>query len=201
MKIGVIGKVINDVFGINTNYMEFANEFGTPILVSPIEHKDFEKYSLDALLLPGGADIDEIRYSSFPSFFVSKPDIFLEYFDAEILPKVLGSIPIFGICRGLQTLNVVNGGTLIKHLYFHPYSKTEDDIAHEISFGNGIKTGVNSFHHQAIRKLGQDFEIVAESDDGIVEAIISKKRKAAGVQWHPERLHDIYSKELFEEIL
>lgn len=203
----------DDKFGVNRNYLEFISEFGHPIIILPCKKEEFfDNYKIDVLLLPGGADVNTQRYTNIPMFGTYNPNIYLEHFDKEILPILIGNIPIFGICRGLQTLNVTFGGTL-KNLIWHPVSNYETDKIHDVFlYKNGIrpvwdnkkvnKFGVNSFHHQAIDKLANNFEIEAESEyGGVIEAISDYNKRIFAVQWHPERLLDSYSQKMFYSIL
>lgn len=202
-RIAVVGNISDGRFGCNADYMEWVYQFGTPSVFSG-HLDDFSHGRFDALLLPGGADVAVSRYSKLPSFFLGKSDPYFEFFDVEVLPKLIGKLPIFGICRGLQTLNVVMGGTLIQHLFFHPYSQHETDLVHEVSgkiADKEITFKVNSFHHQAIGVLGTDVRAPLRAKDGTIEAIISERNKFAGVQYHPERCLDDYSPMLFGKIL
>lgn len=188
MRIGIVGDVdSNDRFGVNANYVEFAAIAGSPTILSP----DFDPASVDGIILPGGPDVLSSRYG-IPGFWTGNPSQFLEYFDRKYLPDLLGKMPIFGICRGLQTINVTLGGTLHQHLWFHPQSVSDTDQAHSVVLKEGQKMKVNSFHHQAINKLGSGIAVEATSvGDKYVEAISGKLFFA--VQWHPERLMDSYS--------
>jgi putative glutamine amidotransferase len=117
-------------------------------------------------------------------------------------------MPVLGICRGLQALNVARGGTLHQHLAdvtdgrvehrqtvagtitTHHVEVATDSLLAEIVGGYGLK--VNSFHHQAVETLGTGLRAVAWSPDGVVEAIESVTRGPlyVGVQWHAESLVD-----------
>ena len=202
-RIGIVAQNHGDVFGVHEDYMAFVEEHGTPVPIFPAgELQAFlATYKLDALLLPGGADVASNRYSWFPHIYSGNPNAYLEHFDTQILPGLIGRMPIFGICRGLQTLNVVLGGTLRQHLWSHPYSKNKTDAVHEIKTRTTENFKVNSFHHQAIGKLGRNLQIEATSLDGVVEAISDRNQKIFAVQWHPERLLDNYSAQAFAEIL
>ncbi len=201
--IGIVGQEHWGTWGVKTNYMAWAEQFGIPVVLYPSNWENFKWiYSIDALILPGGADVSSKRYTWLPHPFAGGPNPFLESFDMQVLPHFVGEIPIFGICRGLQTLNVHLGGSLFQHLWRHPYSKSDDDVVHEIKVkGQDGKLSVNSFQHQAIKKLGDDVVIEAVADDGVIEAISVPERKIFAVQWHPERLLDEYSVEKFKEIL
>lgn len=192
MKIGVPGYMDGDHFGVNAQYMDFASNIGTPIVLSPGEMPSAD---IDGLLLPGGADVSNLRNGSLPSFNTGKPNPLLDYFDTAVLPLVYGKLPIFGICRGLQTVNVLLGGTLVQHLVYHPYSSNDFDAVHTIvAKGVAKPLKVNSFHHQAIGKLADGLAIEAQSmpeTESVIEAVSGNKFFA--VQWHPERLLDSYS--------
>jgi putative glutamine amidotransferase len=118
--------------------------------------------------------------------------------------------PLLCICRGTQVLNVALGGSLLqdietmqpkalRHMYDQEVTPREE-ITHHITVNAGSLLGgllqtdivhVNSWHHQAIKRLAGDLNVVAQAPDGIVEAIeIPGHRFALGVQWHPEWLYD-----------
>ena len=207
-RIGIVAQEAgDDFFGVHKDYLEFASRFGTPVMLAPSEAGDFpEIYKIDALLLPGGADVWYRRYTFLPHWFAGRPNLFLEQFDKDILPLLAGNLPIFGICRGLQTLNVHYGGTLYQHLYGHVYSQFKDDLVHYVWKPWGARKSkgefkVNSFHHQGIHKLAKNFEPLLTNDQGTVEAILDEKNKIAAVQWHPERFDDQFSVKLFQKIL
>jgi putative glutamine amidotransferase len=210
MRIGIVAQEHGEIFGVHRDYLEFIEEFGTPVILTPLEKNDFFRtVKIDGLVLPGGSDVNPRRYSRLPSFMSYRPNSYLELFDKEILPGLISKdFPIFGICRGLQTLNVHFGGSLHQHLFFHPYSKNNQDLVHELTFISPTKTGgeptgedckVNSFHHQAISRLAKDLEVLAISNTGtiygysIIEAVRHLSLPIVAVQWHPERIHDIWS--------
>ncbi|MDL2273864.1 type 1 glutamine amidotransferase [Oscillospiraceae bacterium OttesenSCG-928-G22] len=100
--------------------------------------------------------------------------------------------PVFGICRGLQVINVHFGGTLHQDLPaegFRSHAETTHDLVPD---GPGTIPGlagvlrVNSYHHQAVKQLGDGLLSAARSDDGLVEAAIHESLPVFGVQWHPE---------------
>lgn len=205
--MGIVASEFDETFGIKKNYLEFASNFGTPMLLTPMDKKVFfDAYKkIDALILPGGNDVNSRTYGQFPGFFNTKISPFLEYFDNEILPDMLGKIPIFGICRGLQIINVKFGGTLNQNLFFkypmHNYSSSDEDLVHEVIPATKLKFKVNSFHHQCINLLGEGLSVEASSNDGIIEAISFWDKKIFCVQWHPERFFDVFSGNAFNKIL
>jgi gamma-glutamyl-gamma-aminobutyrate hydrolase PuuD len=206
IKIGIPAQDQPDSkFGVNTNYLDFIYKVGHPVIILPESYDNFKEiYKIDALLLPGGADIDPKRYTDVPMYGTYNSNTWLEHFDTKILPNLLGKLPIFGICRGLQSLNVIFGGTL-RNLWWHPYSINEMDETHKIEItGKKEPMKVNSFHHQAIDKIAPNFIVEAKTnavDESVIEAISDYKKNIFAVQWHPERLLDEYSINKFKEIL
>jgi putative glutamine amidotransferase len=208
MRIGIVATVKNDMVGTHEDYYSWIEQFGTPVIIAPV-NSIASLPSIDALVLPGGADIEQKRYSHFPSLLVNPSDPFLEHFDSVVLPKLIGKLPIFGICRGLQTLNVAMGGTLCKHLWKHPMSVSKTSMTHGVwSYGYDNKKDypkplfmVNSFHHQAIGRVADNISVELVAHDGTIEAISCNEKKFFGVQWHPERLLDEYSYMQFKSLL
>lgn len=202
MKIGIPGYEMEGFFGANSQYMDFASIVGTPVILSP----DADLMGIDGILLPGGSDVIPSRYGV-PGFFTGRASPHLEYFDTHILPDIIGKLPIFGICRGLQAINVCLGGTLVQHLFFHPHSSTDADLVHEVDTpeeSSFKKFGVNSFHHQCIGHSGEGIQVELVDvqdkffDTRVIEAISGKLFHA--VQWHPERIRDSYSICFFRDL-
>lgn len=183
----------NGMFGTDIRYSAFVNgRLGAEVhLITPDSSLEFVK-SMDGILLPGGSDVDPKRYGEKPAYNTSKPNIFLEQFDVSILPKIIGVVPLIGICRGIQTINVALGGTLDQHLWAHPYSNDLKELAHEVVLTEtGEVYKVNSYHHQAIKDLARGMQVLAvekKKKDGIIESFKSDEYKIFAVQWHPERL-------------
>jgi putative glutamine amidotransferase len=160
----------------------------------------------DALILTGGGDLQPGLYGC-PEAEIHCAGIdpardVLEWRLTEI--AFSAGIPVFGICRGLQLLNVVLGGSLFPDIKaFHGSAlkhKGEQDEFHEVELEKGFfaadaagssRSTVNSAHHQAIDRLAQDFRAVATSPDGIIEAVEYSGNLGMicqAVQWHPERM-------------
>lgn len=178
-----------------------------PVIQSPkILEQLFQM--MNGLLLVGGPDLDPVHYhqTAYPGLRKVTPA--RDNVELQILRWSLDAdLPIMAICRGIQVLNVAMGGTLwqdiasqlpnaAKHDYHPGYP--EDFLAHTIKPLPGSRlskiigddeTSVNSLHHQAIDKLGQDLRPVAHAPDGIIEAVEGiDDRWIVGVQWHPEWL-------------
>lgn len=219
-KIGILSwKLGENSFGVTTPYLNYIEKFG---IVRIIDYKEEVDASLDLLILPGGPDINPMSYNEIPERDTGKGCIYREYFDTVILPKYIElNIPIFGICRGLQTLNVHFGGTLTQHMYHETSDKNRFDRVHKIEFytivrNNAVYTkfteDVNSLHHQCIQRLGENLKPIAvykaKEDknnnlyDSCVEAIVHIKHPIAAVQYHPEELrYDVLSDLLIDNLL
>ena len=161
---------------------------------------------LAGVCLSGGPDLDPSAYGADPSPELGPIEPRLDAFELEVArhADALG-LPILGICRGCQALNVARGGTLHQHLpavtdgtvdhrQTEPGWKTTHDVRVDRSSRlaavlGGDAVAVNSFHHQAIERLGEGLRAVAWSADGVIEAIEGAgDRLVLGVQWHAETL-------------
>lgn len=183
----------SESFGVRRQYVEFFSHFDDVVISSALSAETFAAIepAVTMLVLPGGPDVDVARYGDAPSPFTQRPDPFLEYSDRVILPVAIDlGVPIFGICRGLQTLNVHFGGTLEQdNSLYHPKSDTRRDMAHKIKMGGMPDFEVNSLHHQSILDLGAGFEPLGWCvEDGTVEVIKHELYPIYAVQWHPEFL-------------
>ena len=173
------------------------------------------------LVLGGGEDIHPARYRKESEIGkCGKIDLYRDSLEFHLLQWASqNKIPTLGICRGMQLMNVFFGGDLLVDLPSdHPssinhsqFGKKEVHRVKKLStpslLFNAMQTTeiiVNSSHHQAIGKLSGNFSSVAQSPDGIIEAIEYKKWKtwkAFGIQWHPERLENMESKKLISFFL
>jgi putative glutamine amidotransferase len=162
---------------------------------------------LDALVLTGGLDVNPARYGETPRPGLGVIDDDLDALELPLVPAAIERrLPLFGICRGHQVVNVALGGTLYQDLagdgatdfpHATPLERGRDHLAHAIDVGAGSRLRdvvgadrieVNSFHHQAVRDLAPDLVVTAESPDGIVEAMESRDGLILTVQCHPEEL-------------
>ncbi|MDA8083683.1 MAG: gamma-glutamyl-gamma-aminobutyrate hydrolase family protein [Nitrospiraceae bacterium] len=164
---------------------------------------------LDGLLIPGGRDIPPARYGEGICSVVDLEDE--ERVDQEL--RILGAIlkynkPVFGICYGMQLINVLFGGSLYQDIASYvPHARDHRSGEHGITVtGNPfIQEGnwtVNSSHHQAVRSLGAGLRPFAYCSDGVLEAFrASGGGFLLGVQWHPERSADGLSDALFRRFV
>ncbi|WP_236264127.1 gamma-glutamyl-gamma-aminobutyrate hydrolase family protein [Dysgonomonas sp. Marseille-P4677] len=160
---------------------------------------------LDGLVLTGGEDVDPLYYGESEIPDINETDSVRDIYDLVLLKLATDrNIPVLGICRGEQIMNVAFGGTLYQDIptqvkdksITHKQSEPRDQGTHDISVTNGSQLGrilgttkisTNTFHHQAVKEVAPNFSIVAKTADGIVEAIEAyPNRPILGVQWHPE---------------
>lgn len=185
---------------------------GLPIILPLSNPQDAEEYieNIDAVVLVGGVDVDPLLYNEEPDLKIGKIEPDRDAFELALIEEAWArKIPILGICRGLQLLNVAFGGTLYQDLSYYPnldvnhlqptywdYPTHSIEIANDSWIGQSIGTRavINSYHHQAIKGLANVFEPVAWSEDKIIEAIESKDKsqKVMAIQWHPEVLAEKY---------
>ncbi|MBE52420.1 MAG: hypothetical protein CL448_05235 [Acidimicrobiaceae bacterium] len=163
---------------------------------------------LDGLLMSGGADIDPKRYGAEPEPELQSIEPARDEFELKILELVYEcELPVAGICRGLQILNVHAGGSLYQDVPPHSVrDKAPSTRVHDITTEKGSileklygeKLEVNSLHHQSIKTLGKHFSASATSNDGIVEGIEHSQLPIVAVQWHPEMLDTRDSDPIFK---
>jgi putative glutamine amidotransferase len=157
---------------------------------------------IDALLLAGGRDVDPLSYGARPEPETLNPSPERDRFELALVTAALDrDMPVLGVCRGMQMLNVACGGTLVQHLegelearHRHtPGAFSDHDVELEPgslaarAAGAG-RLSVRSHHHQGLGEVGEGLAITGRSpEDGIVEAVeLPDKRFALGVLWHPE---------------
>lgn len=210
---------------LNQSYFEVIRHFGgIPILIPVFAQKEELEFLLnqcDGLLLTGGNDMDPALFGERvlnDTVVIAAERDEAEYHVLDF--AVQRNLPIFGICRGVQVMNVYFGGTLyqdipvqipsdVAHRMEKPFHRTchscfvaPDTPLHKLT---GVcEFGVNSHHHQAVKDLAPGFISMGRSEDGIIEAICDPSKPFCwGVQWHPERIWDIEisSARLFEAFI
>ena len=173
-----------------------------------IELDDLEKavqdaLACDGLLLPGGGDIDPKFYGQERIPACGEPNLLRDAAEPKLLRAFLAADkPVLGICRGIQVMNVVLGGTLYQDIKPFEHVPHNDHWAkvHTVTVRQETLLSrllgqdtvlVNSQHHQAADRIAPELEIAALSEDGIVEALEKPDAHfCLGVQWHPEWLSD-----------
>ena len=220
-KIGIVGwKVSDNSFGITTAYYNWLSYFGNVTVIMPNETEVRE--DLDVIVLPGGPDVDTSRYigEEALNINVGKPCPFRERFDRVLLPKYIQKrIPLFGICRGHQSLAVHFGGTLKQHMG-HENNPSHDrgKLVHKVSFtGEGKELlkdlgfvnsdftnyQINSIHHQSVDVIPiNSVEICYHKEDFNNEALAYTNYPCYSTQYHPEEIvNDKIANTLLEELL
>ena len=211
MKIGITARIIyeNGIRKqfVNEEYIKYVESAGFIPVILPISENAYELYSMcDAFLITGGEDIDSYWYNEEHHPMLGNFDLEMDKADKAVIEYAYNnSKPMLGICRGLQAINAFLGGTLIQHI--------DDDSHKRITYGVDfelVRNGnffenvysehskINSYHHQAIKKLAPDFKICGYSN-GCIEAIEHESKPIIAVQWHPEKLDDLDNKNLIFE--
>jgi putative glutamine amidotransferase len=163
----------------------------------------------DGIVLTGGNDVAAGFSKAAPADLVQQPDEQRDRFEFQLIDKALAQkIPLFGICRGMQVINVRLGGTLIADLRHdgfgnHETKSGQQEVRHTIRVESGTllekiagqsNGEVNSYHHQAVKNLAAGLTASSYSEDGVIESF--EWTEAIGrpfllaVQWHPERMTD-----------
>ncbi|HWA53640.1 MAG TPA: gamma-glutamyl-gamma-aminobutyrate hydrolase family protein [Solirubrobacterales bacterium] len=178
-----------------------------PVVMPPLGEEAIEPLldRFDGICLSGGPDLDPGNYGAepHPELGPTEPD--LDRFELAVARRAdARRLPILAICRGTQALNVIRGGTLHQHLpelsteIAHRQKLPGDQPSHPVAIepdsrlaeALGVRAvEVNSFHHQAIERLGEGLVVSAVAPDGTIEGIEDPDRRfLIGVQWHAETL-------------
>ncbi|MDY0322685.1 MAG: gamma-glutamyl-gamma-aminobutyrate hydrolase family protein [Candidatus Carbobacillus sp.] len=234
-RIGIVASLDEkgEAYRLEKTYVQAASAAGADIWILPyaeaqaMEEEALLKRRLDTisgLMLVGGGDID-------PRYFGEEPKIGLgnvaperDVFEIRLIQAAWKQgVPLLGICRGMQVMNVALGGTLYQDIHanvefyiqhsqkapkghpMHRLTLAPDSYLQSVLGQTHIR--VNSFHHQAVQRLAPSFKAIAWSSDGLIEAIESLRTVngqmiwSLGVQWHPEALWaggDPFSDRLFQ---
>jgi putative glutamine amidotransferase len=190
---------------VYTNALELAG--ATPVVLPPLGEQTIDDLldRVDAIVLSGGPDVDPAEYGAEPDPQLGPTWRRLDRFELALARAAdARAMPILGICRGCQVLNVARGGDLIQHIgsdgtsselhhrqrfrgerWTHPI-EIEPDSRLARAIGT-TELRVNSFHHQSVRTLGRGLRATAHAPDGVIEAMEDAERPfCIGVQWHAE---------------
>lgn len=199
-------------------YVRAVQEVGGVPVVLPLgKVEDAKEYIslIDKLILTGGQNVSPSLYLENEKPLNEELSLLeRDMFEMALIEEAIKQHkPIFGVCRGLQLVNVYLGGTLHQDLSLRnpePIPHMQDPIerwiaTHDILVEKdsllypiyGDKGNVNSFHFQSVKKIGNDLKITAVSDDGVIESIesTSDKHRILGVQWHPDFAYQTLEKE------
>jgi putative glutamine amidotransferase len=167
---------------------------GEPVTLLPVAGSDWQSRleGISGVLLVGGGDINPSRYGQPADASVYDVDDLQDEADLSLAKYALeNSIPLLGVCRGLQIVNVLRGGTLVQDMpNNHRHKVHEVKLEQAGIFGqenSAVVLTSSCYHHQCVDQLGQGIEVVARAEDETVEAIvIAAPGYACAVQWHPE---------------
>ncbi|HWR50145.1 MAG TPA: type 1 glutamine amidotransferase [Bryobacteraceae bacterium] len=171
-------------------YTEAVRRAGLdPVPISPAAATTLK--GLAGLVLTGGGDVDPALYGEHAGDRIEHVSRERDDLEISLIQEAYArDLPVLGICRGLQILNVARGGTLLQHVDGH--KNVEHGVAAVPESTLAVCIGadeytVNSRHHQAIGRVAPDLVVTAMSADGIIEAVEDPERRfVLAVQWHPE---------------
>jgi putative glutamine amidotransferase len=202
-------------FGINQSYVRALTAAGcAPVMIPILEDEDrlraiYER--LDGIVFPGGADVAPEEYGEEPIDDVNVIEPARDRTELTLARWAFADdLPVLGICRGQQLLNVALGGTLYQDLRYQGVTTVEHSDAdgrarnamiHRVRLDPASRLAqlidetsveVNSLHHQAVKDIAPPLTATGTSDDGVIEALESHDRRfLIAVQWHPEEIHEI----------
>lgn len=186
---------------------------GLPLLFPVVEDAETAAQffaRVDGILLPGGPDVDPVHFGEEPMHNYTLIDPHRDSFELSLAKLAIeNDVPLLGICRGIQMINIAAGGDIYQDLkaqkdkviihdqrapHWYPTHTVEvqpETILSQILGTRHVR--VNSYHHQAVRKVAPLFRVSAIASDGVIEGIEHRSlRFALGVQWHPERMWKAY---------
>lgn len=214
-KLPVIGLSVSRTEGgtaLPASYIQAVIKAGgAPVLIPPTTDVTVLRRitaHLDGLIITGGKDVNPLWYGEEPLQQLGEVDPLRDAYELKLIKLAADrNIPILGICRGEQLINVAFGGTLYqdipsqragKNAVKHVQKMPGEYASHTVTLVAGSqleailgagKQGVNTFHHQAVKDIAPGFRAAAYSADSVIEAIEAwPNRPVAGVQWHPEAL-------------
>lgn len=196
-------------------FQSISDAGGIPVIMPPfVERSKMSEWlgriGANALVLTGGADVDPqlFRERAIPE--LGRVSLVRDVYELELFDCALERyLPVLGICRGMQVINVAFGGTLVQDMpvqlgsrfALHQQEAPTEETVHEVRldpdsrvarlFGGAERIAVNSHHHQCIKHLGTGLKVCGQAPDGIIEAIEHAEFPVVAVQFHPERMPDV----------
>lgn len=214
MKIGITTRYIYEdgiqKQFVNTQYLKFIEQFNLTPIILPIKNLKINELleMCDMFLITGGDDLDSIWFNEELDPSVKNIEREMDILDKNVIEYcVKNKKPLFGICRGLQSINVFLGGSLYQDLEDKEHKNKEsgqtaliNDKGHFFKCLGKDEIEINSYHHQGIKVLAKDL-IGSITSRGLIEGIEHKTLPIVAVQWHPEKLNDENSKKIFKEFI
>ena len=199
---------------VQYNYVRSIHDAGgVPILIPTLGDLDRSAEfaaTIDALMLTGGEDMSPLTFGVEPRVELGQTDLERDRWELALLAACEErDLPVLGVCRGLQVINVHRGGTLYQDIHAEtgstlghgPFQNPMESLHHTITIESSSRLGeifgrselvVNSFHHQALREIGRDLVVTARAADEVVEGAEDPGRPFyLGVQFHAEALPPI----------
>jgi putative glutamine amidotransferase len=211
---GLIGES-RRAYGQNASYVKAVEEAGgIPLLIPPQASIDELFEILDGILFTGGGDVEPAHYSE-ENQGSAGIDADRDRLELQLARRAAEEgLPMFGICRGQQVINVALDGGLIQDVGDHRQDAARDAATHSVEVAPGSRLAqvigplveVNTFHHQVVdpQRIGRGLKVSAFSNDGqrVIEGLESEDGKILTVQWHPEDMTDReWAKGLFRRLI
>jgi putative glutamine amidotransferase len=183
---------------------------GLPIMIPIGDPMNAKRYvsMIDKLILAGGQNVAPEFYGEVETIKSNDYNRQRDAFEIALINEAIKQDkPIIGVCRGMQLVNVALGGSLHQHTKNHWQDLPVNQTSHDVSIQKhsslekiyGLRAHVNSFHHQSLKQVAPQLEVIAQSiGDHVVEAVqsIDPNLRILGVQWHPDFMYNVRDEDL-----